>query len=79
MPNPVTNEARVTITAPENGILHYKITDNAGRTVLQQTIQVRKGAINTIPINMSGLSTGRYYLNVTGAGIYNQNLKLQKL
>lgn len=79
MPNPVTNEARVTITAPENGILHYKITDNAGRTVLQQTIQVRKGAINTIPINMSGLSTGMYYLNVTGAGIYNQNLKLQKL
>jgi hypothetical protein len=78
MPNPVTNEARVTVAAPEDGRLHYKIIDNAGRTILQKTLQVRKGAVNTISIDMSKLSTGMYYLNVTGAGM-NNNMKLQKL
>jgi glucose/arabinose dehydrogenase len=78
MPNPVTNEARVTVAAPEDGRLIYKIIDNAGRTVLQKSMQVRKGAVNSISVDMSKLSTGMYYLNVTGAGM-NSNTKLQKL
>jgi hypothetical protein len=78
MPNPVTNEARITIAAPEEGRLIYKIIDNAGRTVLQKSVQVRKGAVNTISVDMGKLSTGVYYLNVTGAGM-NSNTKLQKL
>ena len=78
MPNPVTNEARVTVASPEDGRLSYKVIDNAGRTILQKTLQVKKGAVNTISIDMSRLSTGMYYLSVTGAGM-NNNTKLQKL
>ena len=77
MPNPVTNEARVTVSAPEDGRLTYKIIDNAGRTILQKSLQVRKGAANTIFVDMGKFSTGVYYLNVTGAGM-NSNTKLQK-
>jgi trimeric autotransporter adhesin len=78
VPNPVSHEARITVAAPEDGKLNYKIVDNAGRTIIQKTVSVRKGAINTIFVDMSRLSTGMYYLNVTGAGI-NSNTKLQKL
>jgi trimeric autotransporter adhesin len=78
VPNPVNNEARITVAAPEDGRLNYKIIDNAGRTIIQKTLQVRKGVVNTIFVDMSRLSTGMYYLNVTGAGI-NSNTKLQKL
>jgi trimeric autotransporter adhesin len=76
-PNPVANEAKVTVTAPEDGKLNFKVVDNAGRTILQRTLQVRKGIANTIYIDMQNLSAGMYFLNVTGAGL-NKNLKVQK-
>ncbi len=76
-PNPVASEARVTVTAPEDGRVHYKVVDNSGRTVLQNTVSVRKGITNTLYIDMRNLSSGMYFLNVTGAGL-NKNLKVQK-
>lgn len=77
IPNPITNEARVTAVAPSDGQLQYKVIDNAGRTVIQKTLQVRKGAVNTTFIDMSHLPSGIYFLNVNGAGM-NSNLKIQK-
>ena len=39
---------------------------------------MRKGAVNNFTINMNRLPAGTYNLNVTGAGI-DQNEKIQKL
>ncbi len=78
MPNPVVNETRVTFIPSESGKLSYKLIDNAGRIIMQNSIHVKKGDINTIILDMKNYSAGSYYLNVTGAGI-NNNMKLQKL
>lgn len=78
MPNPVNNETRVSFVAAEDGRINYKIIDNAGRTVLQNSLPVRKGVMNVITVDMSRMGSGMYYLNVNGAGM-NNSTKLQKL
>jgi hypothetical protein len=76
-PNPATDETKVMITATLNGKAQWKLTDNNGRVVMQNSIHIRKGS-NNLTINIGNLSSGLYYLNITGAGI-DQNMKLQKL
>jgi PQQ-dependent dehydrogenase (s-GDH family) len=77
-PNPVTHTVNVSINAPANGKINWKLIDMTGRAVMQQSLQVRKGPGNIVSIDMSSYAGGIYYLNLNGAGI-NQNLKLQKL
>jgi PQQ-dependent dehydrogenase (s-GDH family) len=76
-PNPAAENANVTIGAISDGNVQCKILDNAGRTVLQNAAGLKKGR-NNIVINIHKLSTGIYYLSVTGAGI-DKKVKLQKL
>ncbi|MFZ1533165.1 MAG: PQQ-dependent sugar dehydrogenase, partial [Chitinophagaceae bacterium] len=76
-PNPVTNEARITIIPTADGKVQYKLIDNTGRTILQKSTHVRKGTQNTVAIDMSTISVGTYYLKVTGAGL-NNSLTIQK-
>ncbi|MBN8687449.1 MAG: PQQ-dependent sugar dehydrogenase [Chitinophagales bacterium] len=76
-PNPATDEARLTIIAPADGRVQYQLVDNAGRILLKQTVQVKKGAVSTVMLSLQNLSGGVYYLHLTGAGI-NRNLKVQK-
>jgi PQQ-dependent dehydrogenase (s-GDH family) len=76
-PNPADDKANVTIGAIADGQVQWKILDNAGRTVLQNTAQLKKGRNNMV-ININKLSAGIYYLSVSGAGI-DQKVKLQKL
>lgn len=76
-PNPVAEEAKVTMSASFEGKAQWKIIDNAGRTVMQSSIQLKKGR-NALVINVNKLSAGIYYLSVSGSGI-DQKLKLQKL
>ncbi len=76
-PNPATEEVNVTINAPANGLAHWKLLDNSGRVMMQSTEQLRKGN-NGFTINIGQLSTGVYYLQVSGSDI-NENVKLQKL
>ena len=78
VPNPVTHEARVTIISTEDGNVQYKLIDNSGRILLQKSISVRKGLNNNVTIDMDKISSGIYFLNVTGAGL-SKNIKLQKL
>lgn len=78
IPNPVVNDARISLAAPQDGRITYKIIDNAGRNILQQSVQVKKGSVNTYIVEMKNLSSGIYYLHVSGAGI-NTNIKFQKL
>jgi len=46
--------------------------------ILKGSENVKKGSGNNFTINMNKLSAGTYNLNVTGAGI-DQNEKIQKL
>ena len=76
-PNPTTGETKMLINAVAEGMVHWKLTDNSGKIVMQNVTRVRKGN-NNITINVGGLSGGIYFLNVSGAGI-SQHVKLQKL
>jgi trimeric autotransporter adhesin len=76
-PNPVTDKANVSMEAVTDGKAQWKILDNAGRTVLQSSAQLKKGR-NNVVINLNKFSSGIYYLSVSGAGI-DQKVKLQKL
>ncbi|RYY56687.1 MAG: T9SS type A sorting domain-containing protein [Chitinophagaceae bacterium] len=76
-PNPVTDVASVSISAVANGTATWKLTDNAGRLVMQGRVDLRKGN-NFFPIAMKKLAAGLYVLEVSGKGIQ-QQLKVQKL
>ena len=79
IPNPVVHSGEVTVNlkAPIDGKVNWKLVDNNGRTVMQNTTQVKKGN-NNLQINVDRLENGMYYMVVTGAGI-DQKVKLQKL
>jgi predicted CopG family antitoxin len=76
-PNPANDEVTVTVAAPQDGRLQWKLMDNTGRIVMQQTAQLKKGN-NSFSVSINKLSAGLYYLTATGAGI-DQQVKLQKL
>jgi PQQ-dependent dehydrogenase (s-GDH family) len=76
-PNPVADEAKITMAASVDGKAQWKIIDNAGHTVQQGSSLLKKGR-NNMGINVNKLSAGIYYLSVSGAGI-DQKVKLQKL
>jgi trimeric autotransporter adhesin len=75
-PNPVVNEATVRIIAAVNGKAQWTVTDNAGRVVMQNFADLKKGH-NILSIDLSKLAAGVYYYNVLGAGL-DQHIKLQK-
>jgi hypothetical protein len=76
-PNPGVDRTNLTIGALADGPVQWKIIDNAGRTVMQSSVQVNKGR-NNLVINIEKLSAGIYFLSVSGAGV-DQNVKIQKL
>lgn len=76
-PNPTSGETKVSISSTLNGKAQWKLMDNSGRVVMQNTIHLKKGN-NSMTINLRSLADGLYYLSVSGAGI-DQNVKLQKL
>ncbi len=75
-PNPASDETKVIINAVVNGKANWRLVDNYGRIVMQNSVQIKRGS-NTFSINVSKLSAGLYFLKVTGAGI-DQHVKLQK-
>ena len=77
-PNPVVSDVLVSISAPADGKVQWKLVDVTGRVVLQNTTAVKKGTGNTVTINMARLNSGSYYLTVTGAGV-DKKVKLEKL
>ncbi|MEO5946512.1 MAG: PQQ-dependent sugar dehydrogenase [Chitinophagaceae bacterium] len=77
-PNPVsTGEAKVSIAALSEGLAHWKLLDNAGRTVMSNDVQLRPGN-NDMTINVSALSSGLYFLSIVGQGI-DQKVKFHRL
>lgn len=76
-PNPTFGTAKVLIASPVNSNAQWRLTDNNGRVVQQNSIQLTAGS-NDLMLNLNRLPAGVYYLNVSGAGI-EQKTKLQKL
>ena len=76
-PNPSSHEVNVTITTSTEGKVQLNLVDNTGRVVLQNSTWVKRGN-NSFDMNIRNLSTGFYYLNVTGTGL-DQKVKLEKL
>ena len=76
-PNPTSGAASVSVGAPVDGKAVWKIIDNTGRVVLQNSIVLKAGN-NNFPMDISGLAKGSYYLSISGAGV-DQQVKLRKL
>jgi hypothetical protein len=76
-PNPATRQVNVTITAATDGKVKWQLIDNAGRIVAHNSIAAKRGN-NNVVINLNRLSTGTYFLIVSGANI-DQKIKLEKL
>lgn len=76
-PNPTTGIVAVNCIAVVNEKARWQLIDNAGRVILQNTVQLKSGN-NNWPIDISGVSAGIYYLSLTGTGI-DQKVKIQKL
>jgi hypothetical protein len=76
-PNPAAHEVNVTITTAIDGKIKWQLIDNTGRTVSQSSVVVKRGN-NNVVINLNRLSSGTYFLIVSGADI-DQKVKLEKL
>jgi hypothetical protein len=76
-PNPASHEVNVTITTAVDGKIKWQLIDNAGRIVAHNSIAAKKGN-NNVVINLNRLSTGTYFLIVSGRDI-DQKIKLEKL
>ncbi len=75
-PNPVVNNATVLVTSTTEETAQLRITDNTGRVVMSKNIRLAKGR-NTLELNVSNLTSGLYYLDITGKNI-NEKTKLVK-
>lgn len=67
-PNPVINEANLTITVNKPEKLQGRIIDNAGRVVKQQQWDIPAGS-TSLPVDVKGLAKGMYWLELKGITI----------
>jgi len=65
-PNPVSTELRSAIVATVSSNVTWQVIDSKGSTVLQGNAVFNKGN-NKLSINTSQLSSGSYYLRITGS------------
>ncbi|MEI9958055.1 MAG: T9SS type A sorting domain-containing protein [Ferruginibacter sp.] len=65
-PNPVSTELRSAIVATTSSNVTWQVIDSKGSTVLQGNAVFNKGN-NKLSINTSQLSSGSYYLRITGS------------
>ncbi|MET0635758.1 MAG: PQQ-dependent sugar dehydrogenase [Chitinophagaceae bacterium] len=76
-PNPVIDITSVSVNSVSDVSATWKLTDNAGRLVMQGSVDLRKGH-NYFPVNLKKLAAGIYILEISGKGI-RQQMKVQKL
>jgi Secretion system C-terminal sorting domain len=67
-PNPVINDANLTITVNRREKLQVKIIDNKGSIVKQQQWDVSAGS-TSLSIDVQSLAKGMYYLEIKGETI----------
>jgi hypothetical protein len=76
-PNPVINEANLTITINKPQQVQARIIDNAGRVVKQQQWNLSAGSVS-LSVDVKGLAKGVYYLELKGKTI-NERKQFVKL
>lgn len=67
-PNPVINEANLTITVAKPEQMQGRIIDNAGRVVKQQQWNLSAGS-TSLSVDVKGLAKGLYYMELKGETI----------
>ena len=77
-PNPSEGIINIRITTTASGTAKWKLINNTGRVVMNQTHHLRKGK-NDFLINLELLPSGVYYFMLSGEGITDQKVKIQKL
>jgi trimeric autotransporter adhesin len=70
-PNPAANQINLSVAAQRKEKLNYRIFDNAGRVVMQQTTHILAGA-NSFAIDITKLSAGVYYLKLISNSVNEQ-------
>jgi hypothetical protein len=75
-PNPVISETNVTITVNQPGQVQARIVDNTGRVLQFQLWNLSAGS-TSLPVDMSKLKKGIYYLHINGNSI-NKQMSLLK-
>jgi hypothetical protein len=64
MPNPVSNNARITISTEDAGMVMLRVMDGAGRLVISENVACTRGN-NIVNKDFSRLPSGNYFLLVT--------------
>jgi hypothetical protein len=75
-PNPVIDNANVTLMSDKNQNLNLRVVDYNGRVVRSQVVNATKG-VNQVAVNFTGLTKGMYIIQVTGDNL-NQTEKVIK-
>jgi hypothetical protein len=74
-PNPATATTTLELSLLYANALTIKITDVAGRTIYEVTSANYSAGTHYIPMDVTSLADGMYFVNVSGKGV-NQTLKL---
>jgi trimeric autotransporter adhesin len=75
-PNPANDKTSLSVASNKDETAQVRVIDNTGRVVNQRFINIVKGK-NNFELSISNLSTGLYYIEITGKTI-NQKIKLIK-
>jgi hypothetical protein len=76
-PNPASSTTKVKVDAPEAGAGNLIMRDGMGRQVRLLNTQFHRG-INLFDMNLLGLASGEYTIQVNGGGV-NETIKLTKI
>ncbi|MBS1565160.1 MAG: hypothetical protein JST39_12275, partial [Bacteroidetes bacterium] len=71
------NVGNLFVVWPQKAVLHYTLTDAAGRVQLQSSVSLEKGA-QTVPLQLGVLARGVYYLRLSGTDGFIKTLSLVK-
>ncbi len=66
-PNPVQNKLNLSFNSDKAEEVQVVVVDNGGKVVAEQQVEIVAGA-STQGINVSGLSSGEYYVRVVSSG-----------
>lgn len=66
-PNPATQQVNVSMNFAHDDRLKIMVVDISGKIIIQKTTEVKKGN-NTFPVDISGMQTGIYYMQVVCLG-----------
>lgn len=77
-PNPTTGMVNLKFNNPSNGKVEFNVVDSKGATVFQATKQLPAGDLDEA-LDLSGLSAGQYFMNITaGDKLFNQTITIVK-